>query len=185
MIDQKNLSDLLFSTKGLKKEFYVNPGVTISQNDVVHGRGMIATKDIKAGECIFITPPTVYADQKEVLKNFKNKADSMGLESLAFNLLVDNMMEAIEKRDHAIINSFLVLMGSSNSNFDKSGVSLKRLNGNDDVIAWSDEVLKAITKEDLRSIILKNGEYHGEFKVLRHMGIAAFPYLSQQDLANQ
>ena len=145
---------------------------------------MIATQDIQAGEYLFVTPPTVHANQQTVKDIYTAgvgvigtgtgaEKQSKGVEDVAMDVLVQNMMEAIERKEFATVNSFLALMGVKASNASEEDVSMDRLNGkdydddNDDTgtnKCWSeddDDDLKNVTKDDLRNIILKNGTcYH-------------------------
>lgn len=185
-IDPKDLSTFYFGSgnekssegeeckRGNHDEFYVNPSIaihtatTVSSSNVskmiVHGRGMVATKDITAGECIFITPPTVGLDMDIIKSKFKEITNTMTLEDLAMEELIDNMMKDIEARQdgenetttlNRRINSFLCLMGSTKEN--EKEVTIEILNGKEDSELWSAEELKDLSRQGMKNIILKNG----------------------------
>lgn len=158
-VDPKDLTNLFFSDDHkLFDGFFVHPSITISKGkDIVHGRGLIVNQDIQAGECLFVTPPTVGIDQLN--SNFlEGENSSKKLEDVAMDLLQENMMEAVRRNEYATMNSFLVLMGIPGSKEDEKDVNIDLLNGEDDGRIWSDEELNSVTKKHLRSIILKNGE---------------------------
>ena len=78
---------------------------------------MIVTQDIAAGECLFVTPPTVGVEVGLLLPKKDDDDTTTTFEDVAMELLVDSMMDAIRhKRKHdannSTINSFLSLMGA-------------------------------------------------------------------------
>lgn len=167
-IDHTNLNNLLFNEESNQSSlelFYAHPSLCISNDQsVIHGRGCRTSRDIRAGECLFVTPPTVGIEQLKLkfLKEYGDPHASTTLEKVAMDLLEENMMQAIRGNDHAIINSFMVLMGAEGiSSFieeDAKYFSIDLLNGKHDGRIWSDEELACVTKKHLRNIILKNGE---------------------------
>eukprot|EP00980_Cylindrotheca_fusiformis_P010862 scaffold2462_cov127-Cylindrotheca_fusiformis.AAC.19 len=177
-IDPKNLSNLYFSDNDYDSCcLYVHPSIAIQDDDptvVVHGRGMVVTQDIPAGECLFVTRPTVGVGMDEIKKRFlETREAAMNLEDIAIELLIDSMEEAIARRQQkeeesemfsknaATINSFMTLMGStpSTKQEQRKVTTLDVLNATDDRLdLWSDEELDNVTRKDLRNIILKNGE---------------------------
>lgn len=136
-MDPTNLTNIYFcdkppTTELWKNYTYVHPAVSINTHNVCHGRGMIATRDICAGECIFVTPPTVYVDARDVQREFLKRdlvssCSAVNLEEIAVEMLVENMWNRIVENDKGTINSFLVLMGSSSSG---SGSSITTITSN-------------------------------------------------------
>lgn len=159
-VNPTNLSDLYFDVsehrEEFENEFYVHSGIATSTESVCHGRGMIATQDIQAGTLLFVTPPTVYSNQIAVQKMFLENKKSSDLEGIALELLVENMWNCIEQQEIATVNSFLALMGVSNTKTEKKRVNFSTLNAMD---YTSVHDLKSITKKDLENIILKNGTH--------------------------
>ena len=160
--DSQNLSNLYFSHDDSSlaiDDAYVHPGIVISNDEkqVIHGRGMIVERKINPGECLFITPPTVGLDLNALRARFLEVGDS-NLEDVAMTMLEDNMMEVIQKREKASLNSFLPLMGSLLSKEGKD-VTIEILTANDEREVWSDEELSKINRKDIKNIILKNGSY--------------------------
>lgn len=159
-IKPSNLTDLYFAGDDAVPNVYVHPEICIQRDDgVVHGRGMIVTKDIKAGECLFVTPPTVHVNRGKARQAFKEAVECgqrRDLEEIVMDLLVKNMMEAVKNNEHATINSFLALMGVPGSKEEAKDVSIDTLNGHENNKSWTDEEVKGVNEKHLRSIILKN-----------------------------
>lgn len=107
-----------------------------SKNNVVHGRGLIATRDIQPGELLFITPPTLKVDT-DILREMyfsEKRGESqnvskkiINLEKLAMRLLENKMMDTTEvlefdeenssdEKNLGVLNSFLALMSGSHDN---------------------------------------------------------------------
>jgi hypothetical protein len=144
----------------LQDECYFHPSIAIrNDSTVLHGRGMVVTQGISAGECIFVTPPTLGVGMYKLKKRFLE--DGMKLEDVAIELLIDAMMEAITRRKqkenlcNAAINSFMALMGATAK--QEKEVTVDLLNAKDDRDLWSEEELSNVTRTDLRNVILKNG----------------------------
>ena len=166
-IDPTNLSSLYFYCQDheelnakLDEEFvcYVNPNIRIENDkkNVVHGRGVVVTQDVKAGECLFVSSPVIGVRSEEARNAFLESAGST-LEETTMKLLQDKMMDAIRKQNnHGPINSFMALMGSQNGKQYTDTPSIDLLNGQDDSIVWSEEELNCMTPSNLKSIILKN-----------------------------
>jgi hypothetical protein len=160
-IDPTNLSNYYFiSDKEVSpSDFYVHPSIVICNDKkrVVHGRGMIVDQEIQAGDCLFVSPPTVTVDLNELKSRFLKEGND-DLEEIAISLLEDNMLRAIQNQQQTTINSFLALMGMPSSSTKPKFLTIDLLNGKDDREVWSNEELSTVKKSDLRNIILKNGE---------------------------
>jgi len=136
---------------------------------------MVATRDIVAGECIFVTPPTVYANPQDVRKEYLKRYDidsSVTLEDVAVEILVEKMWNSIVENDRGTFNSFLVLMGSSSiimrentndsarNSIDSQSLNISTLLGHDGEDYWGqDELLekeKFASRDDLKKILFKN-----------------------------
>lgn len=99
---------------------YVSSSIQISSDPslVAHGRGLITSHDIRAGDLLFVHPPTVRAEISKVLRLHQNKAESKNsknlLESIAETVLLKEMKRAIrgrtkQKMNARIAASFLAL----------------------------------------------------------------------------
>jgi hypothetical protein len=185
-----NLSSLLFreaSTNDANKTakaYYTGPirVVTHTTNpNVQHGRGVVATRDIQAGECLFVTPPVVTANVQQVtqlwkLKEKEGQVDGVGgagagssesetklVEQLSEQVLVQEMERALRETPEKA-RSFLALMGASDSDGSGDNVtSMERLLGNDPESSADNEEKDVaavdptrISKEDLCQIVRRN-----------------------------
>ena len=129
---------------------YVSPSLAISTdpNLVVHGRGLVASRPIKAGELLFVHPPSVKAELSQVLRIYKNKAgngsgtrdgasSSSLLECIAETVLLKEMKRAVrgkkKERNARIAATFLALNSHhstkneeevAESNTDMSGTNI-------------------------------------------------------------
>ena len=148
----KDISELLFSPKETGKPkvlfsgssnatksnanntpvspYFVGP-IQISESGVNHGLGVIASRDIEAGECLFVTQPAVSVDVLSVFKDWKaqfsngdtndtvshntdsRKATSPHtlLEKVSEDALVLSMRQKLQsehEEDQATVRSFLL-----------------------------------------------------------------------------
>lgn len=163
--DPSDLSPLYFAENNSSKDGnvsvnYVSPSISIGIEDVAHGRGLIATKDIEEGELLFVTSPTISVDHntaKQILT--EQNVPVSKLEEAIIDLLVENMYKCLQEDVTPILNSFLVLMGSSKSDVEKEIYSIQTLLGQNDDCLFSRNEVEGISKSHLKNIILKNGEY--------------------------
>jgi hypothetical protein len=105
----QDVSSLLFSKTApsmTMSEALVGP-VAIS-NDVVHGRGLAATRDIAVGECLFITPPTASAPLGDVMRVY-NSGKKKSLEELSELILLKHMKRVLRQPSKAQAASILFL----------------------------------------------------------------------------
>jgi hypothetical protein len=145
-----------------------------SSNSVAHGRGVIATRDIVAGECLFVTPPIATANAAQVTKLWKERVAAVGVggssgessetklvEQLSEQVLVQEMERALtETPDKA--QSFLALMGASDNGESyvtiatatTMATSIDLLLGKTECAVHVDP--PSILQEDLRQIIRRN-----------------------------
>lgn len=87
----EDVSELLFSSNPpvTMTEPLVGPIQISSGNaNVVHGRGLVATRDVAVGECLFVIPPTVAASWKDVVRIYNGKKR---LEEIAEIILLKHM----------------------------------------------------------------------------------------------
>ena len=162
--DPSDLSQLYFAEKNLSKDDvvsvnYVSPSISIGIEDVAHGRGLIATKDIEEGELLFVTSPTISVDHnitKQIM--MEQNVPVSKLEETSIDLLVENMYKCLQDDVTPILNSFLSLMGSK-SDVEKEIYSIETLLGQNDDCLFSRIEVEGISKSDLKNIILKNGAY--------------------------
>jgi len=84
--------------------------VEVAESGVVHGRGLIATRDIKPGECLFVTPPTVSANIDEVKRLWAGCNGKRSIEEIAEASLLKNMKRSIKQaEDKSVAASFMSL----------------------------------------------------------------------------
>jgi len=156
--DPTDLSTCLFSStiQDDPLEPYTNDALTVRSKDTVHGRGIIATRNISKGECLFITPAVLFVDHS--IKNLfldESNDDLKNLEDVAINNLVDQMWDAIQNQENSILNSFLTLIGSSIFR-DDYDPDINTLLGKNNDTTWNKTELQQLKKEDLKQILLKN-----------------------------
>lgn len=168
-----NLSSLLFreastdDTDKIAEACYTGPIRVVTSRTsnavaVAHGRGVVATRDIQAGECLFVTPPVVTANVEQVTKLWKERVGSGSsenklVEQLSEQVLVQEMERVLrETPDKA--RTFLALMGASDSDVTTTtDTSMECLLGNadkEDVATAIDPT--SISQEDLRQIVRRN-----------------------------
>ena len=88
-------------------------------NDVVvHGRGLIATRDIKPGECLFVTPPTVSASINEVQRLWSSCNGKKSIEEIAEFSLLKSMKRSVKANDKAVAASFMALTSAHSDEED-------------------------------------------------------------------
>eukprot|EP00592_Proboscia_alata_P012287 CAMPEP_0194385696 /NCGR_PEP_ID=MMETSP0174-20130528/82004_1 /TAXON_ID=216777 /ORGANISM="Proboscia alata, Strain PI-D3" /LENGTH=171 /DNA_ID=CAMNT_0039174107 /DNA_START=183 /DNA_END=695 /DNA_ORIENTATION=+ len=90
--------------------YYVGP-IKVAQ--LVHGRGLVTTQDVSAGECLFICPPTVCANVDDVYRMWSSKGEDQSdnsLETITENILVKSMRDALTSENYSVSQSFLALL---------------------------------------------------------------------------
>jgi hypothetical protein len=102
-----DVSELLFATTPPTVASPLVGTVAISTESVVHGRGLIATRAICVGECLFVTPPTVSAPLKDVLR--LSHSTSTSLEQVAETILLKHMKRALRSKSRQQAASFMLL----------------------------------------------------------------------------
>jgi hypothetical protein len=135
-------------------EPFINDALALQSKDTIHGRGIVATKNISEGDCLFITPPVLCVDQS-IRELLLQRNDLKNLEELAIEILVDYMWESIQKRENAKVNSFLAMMGSSIFR-EEFPPDVNTLLGRNNDMMWNKTELQQLKKEDLKQIVLKN-----------------------------
>lgn len=166
LIEPKNLSNIFFTSNSWEDDFvgslvpYVHPELVISTGESVSdGRGVIATASIKAGTCLFVTPPTVEANKLRVKEKFVVSASS-DLAELSEEDLVRAMRTAMNRRDFERINSFLVLVGAETSNQapciqERDNLQYKLLGNCSEPL--DEQIIRNVSDADLISIVRRNG----------------------------
>jgi hypothetical protein len=126
------------SSSSFEDYFYIG-SIAISDGSsksstVIHGRGLIATKDIDVGDILFIIPPTISASIQQVIRLYQNSSSSSSssnndnnnnnnsksnnnakrLEEIAETVLLKEMKRAI-RRKLPQADSFLLLQSSHHS----------------------------------------------------------------------
>lgn len=164
-LDPKNLSSVYFSPSQCQESF-VGP-IQVTNNDVRHGKGVIATQDIAIGELLFFSPSIVSCNMEKVASQY-NANHNKYLEDLVEESLLDNIQAAFEEQNHGSINGILCCISDHNSagNEDATNreVSIEALLGKD----MSNHEQKLPSRDTLRSIIRKNafgpdGRYNYQF----------------------
>jgi hypothetical protein len=155
--DPANLSSLYFDPSSVRKlqPFVASDAFEILALDETRGRGMVATRDIQEGTCLFVIPPTVSVSVVKVLKEWKKRGggrnDPSMLEAAADDVLLQEMRLFIQDDSSpAVANSFLVLEGSSASSQIPSMVCLLALEQNTALIRADP------SNEELMQIIRRN-----------------------------
>ena len=162
--DPSDLSPLYFAEKNSLKDGnvsvnYVSPSISIGIEDVAHGRGLIATKDIEEGELLFVTSPTISVDHNAAKQMMTEQNVPVSkLEEAIIDLLIENMYKCLQEDVTPILNSFLALMGSK-YDVEKEIYSMETLLGQNGESIFSRIEVEGISKSHLKNIILKNGEY--------------------------
>ena len=109
--DCNDVSKLLFSSRHGSTEPFVGPIGVVDTNQVVQGRGLVATRDVAAGECLFITPPTVCAPVADIRRILPSQRS---LESITETVLLKNMKRSLRNADKSVAASFMLLTDGSN-----------------------------------------------------------------------
>ena len=107
-----DLSELLFSEMPPTVASPIVGAVAISTSSVVHGRGLLATRAISVGECLFVTPPTVSAPLKDVLR----LCHASSLEQVAETILLKHMKRALRSKSKQQAASFMSLTTGGKQN---------------------------------------------------------------------
>ena len=140
-VDPKDLSPVFF---GKERPTHVGP-IAVQQSPLA-GRGLFTTRAVKAGECLFCTPPTVDADPR-VVRDEWNEGDSV--DEVAERVLVAAMRDALaDSSASGPVWSFLALMGGGVA-CDETCTSIDQLLGRKDsnlpdVCLTDDELLQIV-----------------------------------------
>mmetsp|Transcript_8203 Transcript_8203/g.12595 ORF Transcript_8203/g.12595 Transcript_8203/m.12595 type:complete len:448 (-) Transcript_8203:128-1471(-) len=144
--------------------------IQVSTCSSIHGRGLVATRDIAVGECLFILPPTVAAPWKDVLRIYASSqttSKSKSLQDIAETILLKHMKRAVQKHN-ATAASFLFLTTGKEEDGEKNpyleaihsncssdeamgiclGTSLPWWNKNDEKTQPSDDMLRQIIRHN-------------------------------------
>ncbi|GAX10421.1 hypothetical protein FisN_21Lh119 [Fistulifera solaris] len=152
LLFQSNEDDANATTRSC---YYVGP-VTITNTAAVSGRGLIATRDIAAGECLFVTPATVFARVETVYPRWVSRNSQPGtLEEISEQVLIEEMKSLISNKDEqATVGSFMTLMGASASN--TTSLSIAQLLGRGSDEATTSFTINDISDNELLQIIRRN-----------------------------
>ena len=168
--DPSNLSALFLQNKSsnvplpLQSYEYVGPiRIATDGRSVTHGRGVVANRDITAGECLFVMNPVATADTEKVYTLWKEQAQqalSMTVEQAAEEVLVQEMLHQQASGYSAVVNSFRALMGDVDSKtvatiqtMPSMDCLLGKKKNDDDVDVDSTTPL---TEQDCRQIVRRN-----------------------------
>ena len=146
-----------------------------TEQQVVHGRGLIVTRDVSPGECLFVIPATISTPIDEVWKRFlefnSNECSSnelagtkfgIQLEDIAETLLVERIQSLRQNDDDGnsgrTLNSFLSQMSSDDVPQTELDVVLARTPNSVD-----QESKESLDNETILNIIRRNAfgpDYH-------------------------
>lgn len=150
-----DLSPLLLSKSTVSMvETLIGP-IRVSSSSL-HGRGLFATRDIAAGECLFCTPPTISAPITNVLRVYQSKPQ-VGLEPIAETILLKNMKRALKSKDKNVAASFMILTsdGTNIPNVNERDlIPLLTAQSASPTCWWNDN--GTITDDDLLHIVRRN-----------------------------
>jgi len=82
---------------------------------VVHGRGLVASRDLYPGECLFVTPAIFSTPVEDVWERFDGNGNGARLEQIADEVLVDKIRasaENIQDSSCMLLDAFLAQMSS-------------------------------------------------------------------------
>ena len=150
-----DLSPLLLSKSTISMDGTLIGPIRVSSSSL-HGRGLFATRDIAAGECIFCTPPTVSAPIANVLRVYQSKPH-VGLEPIAETILLKNMKRALKSKDNNVAASFMILTSDDTNipNVDEGDlISLLTAESASSTSWWNDN--GTITDDYLLHIVRRN-----------------------------
>jgi len=116
-----DLSSLLFSTGERSSTPIIGP-VEISRVGVVHLRGLVATRDISPGECLFVVDPSASAPALEVWNRWEKSDGGRSIESFAEDVLLEDMRRCLDS-DAGAAASFMALFGEDGGKGESSSSS--------------------------------------------------------------
>lgn len=165
--DASNLSSFYFEKTSAQPNHpkILKPYVSKDCIEVVpinesRGRGMVAKKDLPAGTCLFVIPPTVAVRVDKVLEQWRKDSSKgskvVALESVAEDVLLQEMHDAIENAkntDARVANSFLILEGRNSKDVLDTIPSIDCLLALDET---SPLLQEEFSMEDLRQIVRRN-----------------------------
>jgi hypothetical protein len=158
-----DVSSILFQKKkdlSQSVQAYVGPiQVSNDENKVVHGRGVVATRDIAAGELLMVTPPTVDTSLHKVHQYWstrhKENPKQPCLENCAEEILLQAMESACQDNP-AVAVSFAVLAGADQHDIETSVPPISVLLGHREDNDDSNIDIGNLTRNDLLKIIRAN-----------------------------
>jgi hypothetical protein len=158
----------------LDTSVYIGPiqvGDASTQPSLIQGRGLITTRPVQAGECLFVTPPTVTASVTKVYVEWQQLHDDAAprsgneiddnntndLERITEDVLVQAMLDAVQQEKWNIVSSYLALTGAPQSK-DTIVPSMECLTGRRDDAPNDDtrERMTSLTADHMRSVIRHN-----------------------------
>lgn len=160
-------------------DYFIGP-IHVSSAGVAHGMGVIATRDITAGECLFVTRPAVSVNVEDVFKEWSSQYESNSsndnytsyqtqqnlLEQVSEKFLVHRMNKIIQSGDDAdrkIAHSFLLQLANGEEGTarkapvpDDLDDLLHALVGKPKALPVWDDDLRTIDEAKLLEIIRRN-----------------------------
>ncbi|EEC42999.1 predicted protein [Phaeodactylum tricornutum CCAP 1055/1] len=145
---------------------WVGPVEVQEATDGTRGRCLVVVQPVRAGDCLFVTPPTLSVDVGDVaaawVEQYQQSVVENTLDCLTEQALVNAMRVCLDDVQSATARSFLSLRGGPATSFAQSSASLQTLIqstsvslllGNDtqpllDDVIVSDEYLLAIVRKN-------------------------------------
>ena len=157
-ISLDDLSGLFLSKAPVTLERALLGPIAVSASDL-HGRGVFATRDVEAGECLFCTLPTVSAPIHSVLRIFQSNP-RIGLEQIAETILLKNMKRSLKCHDKRVAASIMLLTSDNkhipNITFEPDMMSLLTAETSPSICWWENNDATKVSEEDLLHIIRRN-----------------------------
>ena len=158
-ISLDDLSNLFLSKAPVTLEKALIGPIAVSSSGL-HGRGVFATRDVEAGECLFCTLPTVSAPIQIVMRIFQSKP-RIGLEQIAETILLKNMKRSLKCHDKRVAASVMLLTSDDKKipivqENEQDMVSLLTAESSPSTCWWGKDDATKISDEDLLLIIRRN-----------------------------
>lgn len=194
-MDPSNLSPLLFQSNREESSScssWLGP-VALASTKVAHGRGLLATRDIQPGECLFVMNPTVSANIQTVKERWitegrmSTQNDSINqtsrLESIAEQVLLEEMKQSTQSAS----SSFMLLVDDQGERLLQDEIEKKdalqvllgistRAVSSKDPAAVSDSVLQGIIRRNAFGPDFHNYNTMEETWTTHPDGEITFPY---------
>jgi hypothetical protein len=150
-VDPTDLSSYYFGKVSVESAPYVGPVAVEVKEETAsssNGRGLVAARDLSAGECLFVLPSAVAADAEKVRGLWKERqtddASCSSIERLSEQVLVEACIQAVQDEKWGIVNSLTALESGSGSARESTTTSMDRLLGKDETPPTDREKLLSV-----------------------------------------